>query len=100
MTKGGENEITVLFLATAGCKAIMKVSTMAYPTNLEDLAFEKISQIIRNMRPKKRLVVSKKMEFILMKQEIDKPIMKYLYHLRNASRYCEFEKLEQEKQTI
>ena len=39
--KGGENEITDLFLATAGCEAIMKVSTMAYPTNLEDLTFEK-----------------------------------------------------------
>ena len=39
--KGGENEITDLFLATAGCEAIMKVSTMAYPTNLEDLTFWK-----------------------------------------------------------
>ena len=33
-----------LFLATAGCEAIMKVSTMAYHANLEDLTFEKISQ--------------------------------------------------------
>ena len=32
--KGGENEITDFFLATAGGEAIMKVSTMAYPTNL------------------------------------------------------------------
>ena len=39
--KGGENEITDLFLATAGCEAIMKVSIIAYPTNLEDLTFEK-----------------------------------------------------------
>ena len=45
--KGGENEITELFLANAGCEAIMKVSTMAYAINLEDLTFEKISQIIR-----------------------------------------------------
>ena len=33
--------MTDLFLATAGCKAIMKGSTMAYLTNLEDLTFEK-----------------------------------------------------------
>ena len=30
-----------LFFVTAGCEAIMKISTMAYPTNLEDLTFEK-----------------------------------------------------------
>ena len=39
--KGGENEITDLFLATARCEAIMKVSTVVYPTKLEDLTFEK-----------------------------------------------------------
>ena len=32
-----KREITDLFLATAGCKTIMKVSIMAYPTNLKDL---------------------------------------------------------------
>ena len=58
--KGRENEITYLFLATAGCEAIMKVSTLAYPINLEDLTFEKISKIIRNMSPKKRLVVTER----------------------------------------
>ena len=39
--KGGENEIMDLFLPPAGWEAIMKVSTMAYTTNLEDLTFEK-----------------------------------------------------------
>ena len=35
-----------------------------------------------------------------MKQEIDEPIKKYLHYLQNASRYCEFEKLGLEEQTI
>ena len=35
--KGGENEITDFFLATAGCEAIVKVPNMAYLSNLEDL---------------------------------------------------------------
>ena len=35
-----------------------------------------------------------------MKQESDKPILKYLHRLRNASWYCKFEKLEQEEQMI
>ena len=51
------------------------------------------------MRPKKRLVVAERTKFISMKQEIDEPIIKYLHRLRNASTYCEFEKLG-EKQTI
>ena len=97
--KGRENEVANLFLATAGCEAIMKVSSMAYPTSLEDLTFEKISQFIRNMRHKKRLVVTERTKFILMKQKIDEPIMKYQHRLRNPSRYSKFEKLEQE-QTI
>ena len=37
------------------------------------------------------------MKFMLMKQEIDEPIIKYLQHLRNVSRYCKFEKLGQEQ---
>ena len=63
----------------------MKVFTMAYPTNLDGLIFEKISRIIRNMRPKKRLVVGERTKFMSMKQEIDEPIITYLHRLRNAS---------------
>ena len=44
-----------MFLATAGCEAIQKVSTMAYPRNLEELTFKEIGEVIkRNIRPKKR----------------------------------------------
>ena len=78
----------------------MKVSSMAYLTNLEGLTFEKLRQIIRrNMRPKKRLVVAERTKFMSMKQEIDEPIIKYLHSLRNASRYCESEKHGLEEQT-
>ena len=94
--KGGEKEITDLFLATARSEAIIKVCTMVYPTNLKDLIFEEISQIIRrNMRPKKRLIVAERTNFMSKKQQIDGPIIKYLHHLRNASRNYEFEKLVQ-----
>ena len=50
------------------------------------------------MRPKKRLVVAERVKFMSMIQEIDESIIKYLHRLRNASRYCEFEKLGQEEQ--
>ena len=39
--KGGEKRIIDLYLAKAGCEVKMKVSTMAYPTNLEDLTLKK-----------------------------------------------------------
>ena len=99
--KRGVNEIMDFILATTECAAIIKVSTIAYHTNLKSLTFEKISQVIRrNMRPRKRLAVAERTKFMSMKQEIDEPIIKYLHHLRNARRYCEFEKLGQEEQTI
>ena len=61
----------------------------------------KISHIIiRNVRPKKILVVAEKMKSMSMKQKIDDPIIKYLHHLRNVSRYYEFENFGQEEQTI
>ena len=79
----------------------MKVTTIAYPKNLENLTFENISRIIgRNMRPKKRSVVAERMKFMSMKQEIDEPIIKYLHRLRNASRYSEFEKYGREERSF
>ena len=36
-----QNEITDIFLATAGLEAIQKFSTMAYPRNLEELNLKK-----------------------------------------------------------
>ena len=48
------------------------------------------------MRPKKWLVVAERTKSMSMKQEIDEPMIKYLHCLRNASGYCEFEKLGQE----
>ena len=35
-----------------------------------------------------------------MNQEIDEPIINYLHRQRNASKYCEFEKLGPEERTI
>ena len=46
------------------------------------------------------LVKAERMKFMLMKKEIDKPIIKYLHRLRNASRYCEFEKLDKKNRRL
>ena len=52
------------------------------------------------MGAKKKSVVVKRTKFISMKQESDESIIKYLHCLRNACRYCGFEKLRQEEQVI
>ena len=58
---GEQKEITDMFLATAGCKAIQKVSTMVDPRNQEELTFKEIGKVIkRNIRPKKRLVIAER----------------------------------------
>ena len=69
--KEGENGTTVLFFATAKCKTIMKVTIMAYPTNLEDLTFEKISQ---KYDAQENVSYCRKNE-MSMKQEIVEPII-------------------------
>lgn len=86
---GGENEITDLFLATAGCESNMKISVMAYTKDLEDLTFEEISQIIRNnVRPKKKLVIAERTKFLSTKQNPDELARDYLHRLKKASRFC------------
>ena len=97
----GENEITGLFLASAGCEAIMKILVMAYPKDLEELTFEDLKQIIRNnLRPKKKLVITERTKFLSNKQNSNKLARFYLHRLKEASKFCEFEKLGTENITI
>lgn len=53
--RGKENEITELFLDSAGCKPIKKISVMADTRQLENSTFVAISEIIkRSLQPKKK----------------------------------------------
>lgn len=45
--EGQKNESTNLFLATAECKEIMKISLITYPKELEDLTFKRFCEIIQ-----------------------------------------------------
>ena len=50
----GENEIIDLFLTIDICEAIMKISWMTYPKEMEEVTFNQIKEIIlKNMKPKK-----------------------------------------------
>ena len=78
----------------------MKDSTMVYPTNLEDLTFEKMSDHKKKYEIQEKVGMVERTKFVSMKQEIYELIIKYLYRLPNVSGYCEFEKLGQEEQTF
>lgn len=76
----GKHEITDFFLSLARYKAIMKISLMTFPKELEDIRFKEISEIIKiNIRPKKRLVIAVQTNFMSLKQEADKSIIIFFY---------------------
>ena len=90
-SEGEENEITVVFLTTAGCEAIQKISTMAYPRNLEELTFQEISEVIkRNIRPKKKLVIAERRKFLETRQHPDESIVQFVHQLKERAKYCKF----------
>ena len=71
-SKGGQNEITDMFLTTAWCEAIHRVSTMVYPRILEELTFKVICEVIRrNIREKKILVIAVRATFLKTRQHPD-----------------------------
>ena len=83
-----------MLLATAGCEAIQKISTMAFPKNLEELTFTKIGEVIkRNISPKKSLVIPEKTKFLETRQHSDESIVQFVHWLKERARYCEFERL-------
>ena len=77
-SEGEQNEMTDMFPTTAGCKAIQKVSMMAYLRNLEELTFREIGEVIkRNIRPKKRLVIAERTKSF---RKQDSALMSLLYN--------------------
>ena len=85
-----QNEITDIFLATAGLEATQKVSTMAYPRNLEELNFKEDGEIMkRNIRPKKMLVIAERIKFQETRQHPDESIVQFVHRLKERARYCE-----------
>ena len=70
------NENTDLFLSMAGCEAVKKIMTMAYPKELEELTYENIVRIMeKHIRPKQRLVVPEKTKFMETRQDPNKPVI-------------------------
>jgi len=96
-----EFPITDLFLAKAGVDAIRRVSLMAHPLNLEEMPFEEIRKVIMNsVRPHKKLVIAERVKFLSLRQGDSECVQSYVERLRQAARFCDFQKLGDEGQTI
>ena len=90
----GTNEITNQFMAYAGCEAIMRIKVMVYPRDIQRMSFQQIEQAIRkDVRPKKKLVIAERTKFLSTKQNPVESVRNYIHRLKQASRFCEFEKL-------
>ena len=90
----GTNEITNQFMAYAGCEAIMRLKVMVYPRDIQRMSFREIEQAIRkDVRPKKKLVIAERTKFLSTKQNPGESVRNYIHRLKQASRFCEFEKL-------
>jgi len=97
----GSLAITDLFLAKAGVDAIRRVSVMAHPKDLESMPFDEIRKVIMAaVRPQKKLVIAERVKFLSLRQEATESVQLYAERLRQTARFCEFDKLGTEGQSI
>ena len=74
---------------------------MAYPKDLEEFTFQEIKLNIRNnLRLKKKLVIVERTKFLSKKHNSNKLPGPCLRRLKEASNFCEFEKLHTENITL
>lgn len=89
-----EHHVTDFFLAQAGLEAVRQVSLMVAPAELETMKFVEIKKaIMERIQPKKRLIVAERTRFLSLKQTMGESATNYVQRLREAAKYCEFNKL-------
>ena len=99
--EAGSLAITDLFLAKAGVDAIRHVSVMAHPKDLESMPFDDIRKVVMAaVRPQKKLVIAERVKFLSLRQEATESVQLYAERLRQTARFCEFDKLGTEGQSI
>ena len=91
--KGSKMKLLTCSSQQLGLKQFQKISIMTYPRNLEVLTFKEIGEvIIRNIRPKKKLVITERTKFLETRQHPDELIVQFIHYLKERARYCEFER--------
>ena len=72
-----------------GLEALIKLSSLDAPRNIEDMKFIDIRKdLINYLKPQERLVVAERTGFFQMSQGGEEAETDYLARLREAARYC------------
>ena len=78
-------------MSQCGLEALIKLSSLVAPRNIEDMKFIDIRKnLINYLKPQERLVVAERTGFLQMSQGEEEAETDYLARLREAARYCKF----------
>ena len=67
---------------------------MVYLEELEKMMFIDIKNVVMShLRPQKQLIIAERVQFLALKQQGNENIVSYAQRLREASHFCNFEKL-------
>ena len=84
-------QVTDFFMIQCGLEALIKLSSLVVPRNIEDMKFMDIRKdLINYLKPQERLVVAERTGFLQMSQGGEEAETDYLARLREAARYCKF----------
>ena len=88
-------QLTDYFLSKCGINAIKKLNSLVAPNRLSDLKFDQIERHIETyIKPRERLVVAERTNFLSTSQKPDENAEDFLARLREAARYCDFGKIK------
>ena len=84
-------QVTEFFMSQGGLEALIKLSSLVAPRNIEDMKFIDFGKdLINYLKPQERLVVAERTGFLQMSQGGEEAETDYLARLRDAARYCKF----------
>ena len=86
-----EYQVTDFFMSDCGLEALIMLSSLVAPRNIEDMKFIDIRKhLINYLKPQERLVVAERTGFLQISQGGEEPETDYLARIREAARYCKF----------
>ena len=89
--KAKDHQATDFFMSRFGLEALMKLSSLVAPRNIDDMKLIDIRKdLIYYLKPHEKLVVAERNCFLQMSQGGEEAETDYLARLREDARYCKF----------
>ena len=90
-------QITDQFLFRCGVECLRKVANLVAPREPANMQFKDIEKVLRQyLEPQQRLTIAEQTKFVSLVKAADESKADYLARLREAARFCEFEKLKEQ----